>query len=126
MRVYIAGPLFTEEQRNALEEIDKLCKNLGFTTFLPHRDAGLWYKDDHKVIFQKDKEYLDLCDFVIAIVYEEDHGTGWEIGYAFSKDIPVLALGDPEKMNIMVQQSCKIVISLGDLKHELAAKARKR
>lgn len=43
-KIYIAGPLCTEENRAFLEELDKICKEMGFETFLPHRDAGL-FKD---------------------------------------------------------------------------------
>jgi len=41
VKIYIAGPLCDEKNRDFLEQIDKICKDLGFETFLPHRDAGL-------------------------------------------------------------------------------------
>ena len=41
MKIYIAGKIRTESEREFLEEVDKLCKSLGFKTFLPHRDIGL-------------------------------------------------------------------------------------
>ena len=41
-KIYVAGPLCEEEGRKFLEKIERLCKELGFETFLPHRDAGLY------------------------------------------------------------------------------------
>ena len=124
MLVYIAGPLYTEKQRLFLEKVDQLCKDLRFETFLPHRDAGLWDTEDHKILFQKDKEALDKSQLVVAVLYEEDNGTAWEIGYAYAHKIPLVVLGDPNTADIMIKESSTFVISLGDLKHELAQKAR--
>ena len=50
MKVYIAGPLCNKEERIFSEKIDKICKNLGFGTFLPHRDAGLYSDEKSKFI----------------------------------------------------------------------------
>ena len=41
MKVYIAGKIRTESEREMLEKIDSLCKDFSLDTFLPHRDAGL-------------------------------------------------------------------------------------
>ena len=41
MKIYIAGKVRSENERDFLEEIDNLCRKLGFKTFLPHRDVGL-------------------------------------------------------------------------------------
>ena len=41
MKVYIAGKLCDESERENLENIAGLCEDLGFETFLPHREVGL-------------------------------------------------------------------------------------
>jgi len=41
MRIYIAGKLRNDNERDFLEKLAKLCEDLGFETFLPHRDVGL-------------------------------------------------------------------------------------
>jgi len=124
MLAYIAGPLFSEEQRKKLEQIEKLCKEGGFSTFLPHRDAGLWDRDDHKEIFEKDLQGLKKCDLVVALVEEEDCGTSWEIGYAYSNKIKVIALGNKEHTDIMLKHSAILVETLEEL-DELLTKTRK-
>ena len=57
MKVYIAGPLCTEQDRKFAEKIDELCKKLKLETFLPHRDVGLWKEGINvKEIAKKDLE----------------------------------------------------------------------
>ncbi len=128
MKVYIAGPLFVEEARVILEDIDKLCKELNIDTFLPHRDAGLYDKGDSKEFFIKNKDALDWCDIVIAYLDWKgiSSGTAWEIGYAYAKDIPIIALAeDPETLKefhricVMTHNSVKVVGSLEELREEL-------
>ena len=54
-RIYIAGKLCTDAERESLEKIDKICKKLGFETFLPHRDVGIAEGiKDAKRIFEGD------------------------------------------------------------------------
>ena len=59
-KVYIAGKLETPLEREYLEKIDKLCKSLGFITFLPHRDVGL-FEDLNDI--KKTGKYLKLTRF---------------------------------------------------------------
>jgi len=129
MKAYIAGPLFVEDSRIILEKIDNLCKELKIDTFLPHRDAGLYDKGDSKIFFDKNKEALDDCNIVIAYLDWKgiSSGTAWEIGYAYAKNIPIIALAeDPETLKesyricVMNFNSVKVVGSLEELKKELS------
>ncbi len=128
MKVYIAGKLWDKENRKKLEEIDSLCKNMGFETFLPHRDAGIYKSGDSKTFFKKDSEIIDKCKLMIAILDWKfvGSGTAWEIGYAYAKNIPVIALVEDleslqteDRMCVMVFNSVKIVDSLEELKKEM-------
>ena len=95
MKIYIAGPLSTKENREFLEKIDQLCKELGFKTFLPHRDAGLYEKPgDILVISKKDKDMLNECDLIIGILdgITVGPGTAWEMGYMQAIGKPVIGL----------------------------------
>ena len=100
MKVYIAGPLCTEKERDFVEKIDKICKKLKLKTFLPHRDCGLWESmKDTKRIAEGDIKGFKECDFVIANLngFNVGAGTAWEMGYAFSKGIPVLGIKTDRK-----------------------------
>jgi nucleoside 2-deoxyribosyltransferase len=127
--VYIAGPLYTPYERSYLEQIDNICQKLGFTTYLPHRDAGLAEPHTLKKIFQKDLEALKSAKLVVAVLNGAtvDDGTAWEIGYSYSLGIPIFGVLDDIRVqdpllsiNLMISLSCKkIVHSLDDLEKSL-------
>ncbi len=105
MKVYIAEPLFTPGERKYAEEIDELVRNLGFDTYLPHRDAGVFErgKSSSKTFFENDLKELKECAFVVAILNgtDVDSGTAWEIGYAYAMGKPVYGiLEDTRKPNL--------------------------
>ena len=129
MKIYIAGPLCLKQEREFLEEIDKLCKNLGFQTFLPHRDCGLWNnKKKFKEIADCDLNGFKECDIVIANLngFNVGAGTAWEMGYAYAKQIPIIAIKTDKKIKQSIEEISaiilgltKIVTSIKDLKKEL-------
>lgn len=130
MKVYIAGKIRTESERELLEEIDKLCKSFGFETFLPHRDVGL-AKDisDVKRIFNKDIiGGFKNCKLVIASLdgLHVGAGTAWELGYAYAKKIPCIGIKTDESieealeyLSAILIASMPIVSSLEELKNYL-------
>jgi len=129
LKVYVAGPLCMEEERKFLEKIDKLCKKLGLSTFLPHRDCGLWEKiTDAKKIASGDLKGFDNCDFLIAVLngFNVGAGTAWEMGYAYAKEIPIIAIKTDRKpedshqeISAIVYGTTKIVTSFEDLEVEM-------
>jgi nucleoside 2-deoxyribosyltransferase len=130
MKVYIAGKLCTQEEKESLEKIEKICKQVGFKTFLPHKDVGICNGiKDIKRIFEGDitKGFKD-CDLVIANLdgLHIGAGTAWELGYAYAKGIPTIGLKTDEKvedaleyLSAILINSMKIVSSLKELKKEL-------
>lgn len=129
IKAYIAGPLLTEENQKKLEQIDKICKELGINTFLPHRDVGVYQTgQDSKPFFKADKEPLDSCDIIIAVLDWKGIGSGtaWEIGYAYAKNIPIIGLVEDkssltrqERMCVMCYNSVILVDSLKQLKQKI-------
>lgn len=129
MKVYIAGPLCTEKERDFVEEIDKICKDFNLQTFLPHRDCGLW-KDfsDTKKIAKGDLDGFKNCDFVIASLngFNVGAGTAWEMGYAHAKEIEVIGIKTDKKVEESIEElsaiivgTTKIVSSFEELKEEM-------
>jgi len=127
MKAYIAGALFSQGERVFLEEIAKICRDIGLETFLPHRDAGLG--EDTEEIFKKDFSGLDECDVLVAVLNgsELDSGTAWEIGYAYSRKIRIIGvIGviediriSKDRLNVMIANSVEIVDSIDKLKKML-------
>lgn len=98
-RIYIAGPLFNTHERWYIELIATVVEQAGYTTFVPHRDAGLVDKNqplDRKRIFRTDMAALDECVGCVALLTGADHdsGTCGEIGYMVGKGKPVIGITD--------------------------------
>jgi len=129
MKIYIAGPLCTKESREFLKEIDKICKEFEFETFLPHRDAGLYEKkEDILRISKKDKEMLHECNLLIGVLDGVCVGAGttWEMGYMAALGKQVIGLKTDRKVeesigdiSVIIAGQVKIVDSLEKLKEEL-------
>jgi nucleoside 2-deoxyribosyltransferase len=129
MKTYIAGPLCSESERQFLEKIDEICKKNKIDTFLPHRDCGLW-KDakDTKRIAKGDLKGFEKCNFLIANLngFNIGAGTAWEMGYAYAKNIPIIALKTDrkpeealEEISAIIFGTTKIVCSLEELELEI-------
>jgi nucleoside 2-deoxyribosyltransferase len=94
--IYIAGPLFSEPEREFNKKLEEYLSNLGYETFLPQRDghelATLKDTDmnwaeasDH--IFKVDTNALDRSDIVVFVMDGRvpDEGACIEIGYAYAR-----------------------------------------
>lgn len=130
MKIYIAGPLAEESQRKFLEEINSICQDLGFTTFLPHKDAGLYNGDHSKIpeLSKRDVEEIKNCDLMIGVLngITIGPGTAWEIGYAAALKKPVIGLKTDRPIkdsipdiSVIIAGQVNIVESIEALKQEL-------
>lgn len=131
MKIYIAGKLGTLEEQSMLLEVDKVCKSLGFDTFLPHRDVGFAKGiDDTKRIFDGDiLKGFEGVDLVVAVLdgLHVGAGTAWELGYAYAKGIPAIGIKTDEDVEDALEylssiliESTEIVSSLEELKKRLS------
>lgn len=128
-KVYIAGPLCSEHEREFLEKIDKLCKKLGLETFLPHRECGLWKQGvSVKEIAKGDLQGFQDCSLFIACLngFNIGAGTAWEMGYAYAKGIPIVAIKTDrkpeesiEEISAIISGLTKITTSFGELEREI-------
>ena len=119
-KIYIAGPLFTEGERILLEKIDEICRLSGFDTYLPHRDAGLFTREEEssRKFFERDLKEIEESSLIVAILngQDTDSGTSWEIGYGFAKDKPVIGyISDTRKYDPKIQLNPMIFNSLESL-----------
>ena len=129
-KVYIAGKIWTDSEREQLEAIDKLCKSLGLQTFLPHRDVG-FAKDISEApkIFNADiTEGFKDISLVIASLdgLHVGAGTAWELGYAYAKGIPAIGIKTDESpeegfeyLSSILIASMPIVGTMGELKEKI-------
>ena len=127
-KIYVAGPLFTEGQRWLLERVDAVCRQQGFETYLPHRDAGLFDRDsDSSFFFQQDLRQLQEAAIVVAVLNGDDvdSGTAWEMGYFYAvKGGPIVGyVHDTRKPHPRAQLNPMVVGSLHTLVQDLDALA---
>ena len=102
MKAYLAGPLFSDQDRAKLEEIASLMERLGFRVYLPHRDGGdlgsvkipYGKKNVRDRLFDRDVLEVRKCDVVVALLdgADVDSGTAVELGIAHALGIPVVGL----------------------------------
>jgi len=136
MKVFIAGPLFSQAEREFNLKVDKYLRERGFKTFLPQRDVGKLDeliakrgKRAYRMIYEQDLQGLEQADVVAAILDgpDVDSGTAFEIGYACAKGKPVIGLktdmrvfAKDEELNNMIMQGIRALArNLGELVAEL-------
>lgn len=123
--IFIAGPIFSEGEREYNLKIDAICQSLGFRTFMAQRDVGLVANTTLETAFCIDVENLQKADIVVANLdgIDVDSGTAWEIGYAYQLQKPIIGIRSDARMyrkfipvNLMIYQSCVEITTLTKLK----------
>lgn len=122
--VYIAGPLFTQGERDLLEQIEQICLKHGYQTYLPHRDAGVFIRGQtpSRFFFDKDLIELEKANLVVAVLNgtEVDSGTAWELGYAYARDKKLIGyVSDSRRYDPAQQFNPMVINSLGGLVQSL-------
>jgi len=124
MKIYLAGPLFSESERawlagikRRLEEISDHISVIWPYELIPRDEANTQGKQK---IFQICRSYLDQVDVLVCVLDgpQVDDGTAWEIGYFYCKhsnQLPIIGIrtdfrnaGETEQsvVNAMVECSC--------------------
>lgn len=82
MRVYLAGPLFTEAERAWLDDLAKELRGHGVECFVPHETFAEAVPGSAAEIYRKDREGMQSCDVLLAWLDGQgvDDGTATEIG----------------------------------------------
>jgi nucleoside 2-deoxyribosyltransferase len=142
--VYVAGPLFSDAEKDYLELMVKelsSSSNLNPKTdfFLPHRDGGeLGKGPTRKYIFDLDINQVDSAKIIVALLdgQDVDSGTCIELGYAYAKGKKIFGLltdfrayktadAESHRPNLMVWGVCEEGKTLhGDLNSLAAAFAQ--
>lgn len=125
MKVYIAGPLFSEAEKRFNSEITDFIEDMGFDTFLPQRDGYELAEEENmdsaaEKIFNYDIAQIDDSDVVVFNMDGRvpDEGACVEVGYACGKNKECIGLKTDTRTLIDSRDSHKI---LGPLKGRVAA-----
>lgn len=119
MRLYCAGPIFTQPQRAWLRRLGERLRKDGHDAFVPaeveedfHDTRGASKMRDEA--FQANVAKLAAAQLVVACLdgADADSGTSWEVGFAFARRIPVLGYrfdyrtqGREGTTNLMLEQA---------------------
>lgn len=134
MRLYLAGPLFTEAEQNWLKALQRELRALGYDVLWPYElfdqeEVKTWGEATARKLMEGCRDALLGCDLVVALLdgTQVDDGTAWEIGYACARGTPVVGIrtdarygGETRdgKVNAMIAGSCR---ALCDSRKELVA-----
>jgi nucleoside 2-deoxyribosyltransferase len=135
MKIYLAGPLFTEAERDWIrslkEEIESLAEAQGQQVnviwpyeLISQSEIDCLGPNAKSEIFSRCKSNLDDADMMIALLDgpQVDDGTAWEIGYFFAKKWPEEKIigvrtdfrraGESQGavVNAMVEVACDMVV----------------
>ncbi len=126
-KIYLAAPLFSESERRYNESIATLLRENLFSVYLPREvgdDSATRGEAELERMFSQHVDALEKTDFVVAIIdgADADSGTSWEMGYAYAKGKPVIALrtdfrhvGTAEKVNLMLERSSMVAGSRDEI-----------
>jgi nucleoside deoxyribosyltransferase len=108
-QVYLAGPFFTREQVNLMAKLEVILRNKGLKVYSPRKHPSKFPFGSikfRKQTFAFDVRAIRNSDIVFAIYNDQDSGTMWEIGYAFSHCKPIVVFNSKEKrVNLMISES---------------------
>lgn len=110
MKIYLASPLFTDDERKLVNITARLLRSKNHDVYVPmeHTIENAWNLPNHawaRKVFKEDIAAIKESDLVIAIYHGlySDSGTAWECGYAYAKNIPVYVMPITEKdVSLMV------------------------
>ena len=123
LRIYLAGPLFTIQERRANRELASAIEREypGCRVLLPQD-----FKHDDKFndqrafgyIFKGCIEGIDACQTMVAWLDgpDSDSGTSFEVGYAYAKGMPVIGvrtdfrLNQERGVNVMLSRACSAFV----------------
>ena len=71
IRVYCAGPLFNQSERDEMQAIADVLAKAGFGVFLPHRD-GMEFRLIHRILVERGRESNQAALFLHAAIFALD------------------------------------------------------
>ena len=118
MKIYLAAPLFTQNERRWNRELAERMMELdaSLEVFLPQKlTIEGRYNDPKKYasLFKILVDELDGSDVLVAVLdgADADSGTCWETGYAYGRNKPIIGVrtdfrkNDDKGLNVMLRRS---------------------
>ena len=116
MKIYLASPLFTDEEKKNIIFVANKLRDFGHEVYVPmeHTVENAWDLPNHvwaKKVFEEDIQAIREADSVVAITYgmTDDAGTAWEVGFAYALEKKILIIPiNTTTYSLMVCQSADV------------------
>ncbi len=111
-QIYLAGPFFTTSQRWLIDEVRDALRDMGFKVFSPVHDVGFGPANE---VAPQDLFGLEQSGLMLALLDGLDAGTLYEVGYARSREIPVVAVAesvDANDLTMLLGSGCIVTNDL--------------
>ena len=104
--VYLTCPVTKSKNKiKLMDKISNILKEYGYTPFKP--DTSL----SAKKLFKRDVDCLSKSSLIVGEFTFPSHGVGFETGFAFMNDIPIIALVEKKaKLSRIIKGNPKIKI----------------
>jgi len=117
VKVYLAGPFFTQEQAIVIRRIEAILADLKIECFSPSRDQPQFRHDAapeekcrlSREIYAGNLQAIRNGDLMLACIDDFDPGTIWEMGYArglFAAYRIIAFTTQHHGLNLMLAESC--------------------
>ena len=124
MKIYPAGPLFSQAEREFNSKVAAELRKEGFDVFLPQENSvidGIPDTDEKRRrlltgFFAKDIEAIESSDVLLIVLDGRvpDEGATFELGYAYARGKICVGLKTDSRVSEMGTDNAMIVGSLGD------------
>jgi len=103
---YLTCPVTKSKNKiKLMDKISNILKEYGYTPFKPNTYLNA------KKLFRRDIDCLSKSSLIVGEFTLPSHGVGFETGFAFSNNIPVIALVEKNaKLSRMIKGNPKIKI----------------
>lgn len=124
MKIYLAGPLFSQAEREFNTKVATELRKNGFDIFVPQENSSIdEYPDtDEKRrrlmngFFAKDIEAIESADLLLIVMDGRvpDEGACFELGYAYARGKICVGLKTDTRVSELGTDNAMLVGSLGD------------
>ena len=99
MKIYLAGPLFSEAEQDWLAGLKRQLQEHGYDVVWPcelfsQTEISTWGDAASRKIMEGCMDALASCKLVVALLdgTQVDDGTAWEFGFAYAKGIHAVGI----------------------------------
>jgi nucleoside 2-deoxyribosyltransferase len=119
MKLFLAGPFFSDGETERLDRVKAALEAAGFETYSAYHCNARINLDNARertVRFRRLCTEIRKCNGLFAVLDGRDPGTIWEMGYAFAVGKPVIAFCESDPFfSLMIDGSSACIAGLENI-----------